>query len=125
VQVTLANVVFARRGGGGNGVGRHLSHREKLDVPLRAIGGDLGGVDPDDAARRPTIDHRRGSHRRNAWTKRVSMAIGAIGDARFHPSAGNGRLVFWHSLPVPRTPLRPSSFDHSYPHSPFAILHSC
>jgi hypothetical protein len=63
--------------------------------------------------------------RRNGWTKRVSMTIGAIGDARFHPSAENGRLVFWHSLPVPRTPLRPFPIDHSYPHSPFAILHSC
>lgn len=34
----------------------------------------------------------------------ASTDIDAIGDVRLHPSTENGRLVFWHSLPVPRLP---------------------
>jgi len=49
-----------RGGGGGNGVGRHLSHREKLDVPPYAPLAATSVV-LDDAACRPTISHRRGS----------------------------------------------------------------
>lgn len=87
---------------GGNGVGRHLSHREKLDVPTRASLAAMSVVQTipsvaTNSPRRGTSSLQRGQS--------ASTDIDAIGDVRFHPSTENGRLVFWHSLPVPRLPL--------------------
>lgn len=71
--------------------------------------------------------YRRGGIAALTGTEKKRRGIDAIGDARFHPSAENGRLVFWHSLPVPLFPralpawtipiliLRPPSFIPAEP----------
>lgn len=75
---------------------------------LRAIGGGVSGFDN-------SLDRNRWPSKRNIFAvdgdfypRSASTVIDAVGDARFHPSARNDRLVFWHSLPVcPSYPFPP------------------
>ena len=101
----------------GNGVRRHLSHREKLDVLTRVIGGD--------------IDDSIHCYKQLATQNVIVTKTKRIDEYRRHwgyliPSISGERssrlLAFSISAPLTS---RPCQLDHSYPHSSSSILHSC